>query len=202
MNIRTIHPRAPILALTIATACAAGLPAHAAEQPASKQENIGVSTGLVVGALAGGPFGAVFGAAAGAWLGDRYHRQMVENRRLNLEAQVMFRTEEATLTSDAVEQLKKLGAVASKMPDAHVRVSGYADARGTEEFNSALSKERAEAVAAVLMAAGIDASRLSVEAHGKSEATASVGDLDGNALDRRVVVRIEPDRDEIIARRN
>ena len=40
----------------------------------SRQENIGVVTGIAVGALAAGPVGAVLGAAAGGWLGDRYHR--------------------------------------------------------------------------------------------------------------------------------
>src|SRR5437016_5046592 len=65
-----------------ATACAATLPAHATDTAASRQENVGVASGLVVGALAGGPFGAVFGAAAGAWLGDRYHRQKTQNSTL------------------------------------------------------------------------------------------------------------------------
>jgi outer membrane protein OmpA-like peptidoglycan-associated protein len=238
MNVRIIHTKAPALALTVAAACAAALPAHSAEQAASKQENIGVTSGLVVGALAGGPFGAVFGAAAGAWLGDRYHKQAVENhaltrqlaqsdsergkldnslmesrtrsdrltqmleRRSDLVAQIMFRTNDATPPNDAIEQLKKLGALVSTMPEAHLSISGYADARGTEEFNSKLSKERADAVAAVLIATGIDASRLSVEAHGKAEATAAEGDLDGYAFDRRVVVQIGPNADEAVARRN
>lgn len=45
----------------------------AAEAAASKQENLGVGTGLVVGAVAGGPVGAIVGAAIGATLGNAYH---------------------------------------------------------------------------------------------------------------------------------
>ncbi len=41
---------------------------------ASKQESIGIGSGLVVGALAAGPVGAILGAATGALLGDRLHR--------------------------------------------------------------------------------------------------------------------------------
>lgn len=41
---------------------------------ASKQETIGIGSGLVVGALAAGPVGAIVGAATGALLGDRMHR--------------------------------------------------------------------------------------------------------------------------------
>jgi outer membrane protein OmpA-like peptidoglycan-associated protein len=48
----------------------------------SKQENIGVFTGIAVGAAAAGPIGAVVGALAGAWLGERYHRQSVANHSL------------------------------------------------------------------------------------------------------------------------
>src|SRR3981081_4837045 len=70
------------IALAVAAACVTALPVHAegivtGRQPASKQENIGVVTGLAVGAAAGGPVGAIVGAAAGAWLGDRYHKQAV-----------------------------------------------------------------------------------------------------------------------------
>jgi outer membrane protein OmpA-like peptidoglycan-associated protein len=51
----------------------------------SRQENIGVLTGLAVGAAAGGPIGAIVGAGAGAWLGDRYHRQQVAKQSLHAE---------------------------------------------------------------------------------------------------------------------
>ncbi|MDB6158692.1 MAG: hypothetical protein JWO04_2398, partial [Gammaproteobacteria bacterium] len=75
------------IALAVAAACVTALPVHAEEtvtvrQPASKQENIGVVTGLAVGAAAGGPVGAIVGAAAGAWLGDRYHKQAVARHEL------------------------------------------------------------------------------------------------------------------------
>jgi len=54
---------------------------NATGQP-SRQENIGVFTGLAVGAAAAGPVGAMVGMIAGAWLGDRYHRQSVANHGL------------------------------------------------------------------------------------------------------------------------
>jgi outer membrane protein OmpA-like peptidoglycan-associated protein len=84
-------------AISIAAAVAAALPVGAAEEPvvvrasvehpaagkrASREENIGVATGVVVGAFAGGPIGAMVGGAAGAWLGDRYHKQKVQSAAL------------------------------------------------------------------------------------------------------------------------
>ena len=75
------------IALAVAVACVTALPVHAEEtvtirQSASKQESVGVVTGLAVGAVAGGPVGAIVGAAAGAWLGDRYHKQAVARNEL------------------------------------------------------------------------------------------------------------------------
>jgi outer membrane protein OmpA-like peptidoglycan-associated protein len=75
------------LGITVAAMSFGAFPASAAQaaggqQPASKQENIGVFTGLAVGAAAGGPIGAMVGMVAGAWLGDRYHRESVANHAL------------------------------------------------------------------------------------------------------------------------
>jgi outer membrane protein OmpA-like peptidoglycan-associated protein len=83
-----------------------------------------------------------------------------------------------------------------------VRVAGYADPRGSEELNAALSERRADAVAAVLSQAGVDAGRIIVEAHGKAESTSAEGDLDGYAFERRVTVRIEPVAGETAVARN
>jgi OOP family OmpA-OmpF porin len=52
-------------------------------------------------------------------------------------------------------------------PGVNVDLLGYADERGTEEYNQKLSQKRADAVAKMLVDAGIDASRLN--AVGKGE---------------------------------
>jgi OmpA-OmpF porin, OOP family len=96
--------------------------------------------------------------------------------------------------------LMKLGALVAALPDAKVRVSGYADPRGSVAVNEALSKRRADAVAAVLESAGVSPERMIVEAHGKSDAQAAEGDMDGYAFDRRVTVRIERTGPEAVAR--
>ncbi|MGH8300164.1 MAG: DUF456 family protein, partial [Steroidobacteraceae bacterium] len=80
MSILSNKVRVGTVGITVAAMSLAALPASAAPaagsaQPhASKQENIGVFTGLAVGAAAAGPIGAMVGMVAGAWLGDRYHR--------------------------------------------------------------------------------------------------------------------------------
>jgi len=87
MSILSNKVRIGTVGITVAAMSLAAVPASAAtaaggQQAASKQENIGVFTGLAVGAAAGGPIGAMVGMVAGAWLGDRYHRQSTANHAL------------------------------------------------------------------------------------------------------------------------
>lgn len=102
-----------------------------------------------------------------------------------------FRTDDAAIRVEDLAPLLKLGALAAAMPDAKLRVAGYADPRGAAVYNEALSARRAEAVASALTQAGLPRERLIVEAHGCSESTSTDGDLDAYALDRRVTVRLE-----------
>jgi len=44
-------------------------------ESASREESVGVGSGLVIGALAGGPVGAIIGAAIGAKVGDTMHKK-------------------------------------------------------------------------------------------------------------------------------
>ena len=242
--------RAGALGLALVSTCVVTLPAQAQDsniahkgKGASKQENVGVMTGLAVGAAAGGPIGAIVGAAAGAWVGDRYHKQEVAKKELatdlsqsqvkqsqlsqnvvelntslaevraksekldlalkntdELQTDVSFRTNDDGIGAQSMPPLLKIGALAASMPDMKVRVSGYADPRGSEEVNEALSRRRAEAVAAVLEKAGLPKDRMIVEGHGKSESTAVDGDLDGYAFERKVTVRLEHVGSQEVAR--
>ena len=226
---------------TALVAAAATLPVRADDtavppNPGSKQENIGIVTGITVGALAAGPFGAVAGAAAGALLGDHYHRQAqtsvqltdtlekseadrhrlaqniaqldnslaqarADGKRLDQTLErtdevgldVSFRTDDDSVLAQSMSPLLKLGALAAAMPQARLRIDGYADSRGSDAWNDALSLRRAQSVAAVLAAAGVPRERLQLEAHGKHQAAPPDGDLDTRALERRVTVRLQLD---------
>ena len=68
-----------IIFLTVAVAAYA----PAASAKASKEENIGVGSGVVIGAIAGGPIGAIIGAAIGAKVGDTMHQKNSEIETLH-----------------------------------------------------------------------------------------------------------------------
>jgi outer membrane protein OmpA-like peptidoglycan-associated protein len=127
---------------------------------------------------------------------------MAVERSRDLETSVGFRTGDSTLADEDVVRLQKLGALAGAVGKVKVRVSGYADPRGPEHLNTALSERRADAVAHVLIQAGVDASQIVVEAHGAADSKTAAGDLDGYAFDRRVTVKIERDASDKVVARN
>ena len=115
---------------------------------------------------------------------------------------VSFRTDDDAVPAQTISALLKVGALAAAMPQSVVRIAGYADPRGSQEYNEALSLRRAQGVAAVLASAGVPEGRLIVEAHGSCEAQSTEGDLDGYALERRVTVRLERAADGEVASRD
>jgi outer membrane protein OmpA-like peptidoglycan-associated protein len=208
-----IHIRPRIALAVCAALCGVSTAARAADAPASTraspQESTGVASGLLIGAAAGGPFGAMVGAATGAWLGDRLHREHTGRLHAEgdlaaardgghgLETQVLFRTGDDQLRASDLELLQRFATLVKGLPQAQVRVAGYADPRGDAEYNAQLSARRAAAVAAQLLACGVTPDRVQVEAHGAHPALAAKAgagtapDLDGYAFERRVQLRIE-----------
>jgi outer membrane protein OmpA-like peptidoglycan-associated protein len=114
---------------------------------------------------------------------------------------VGFRTNDDAVTTQSMPPLLKLGGLVASMPQARVRIAGYADPRGSDTLNDALSLRRAQSVAAVLTSAGVPRERIVIEGHGKGESTSAEGDLDAYAFDRRVTVRMElPGSGEVASR--
>jgi outer membrane protein OmpA-like peptidoglycan-associated protein len=192
---------------------------------APAEENIGFISGLVIGAVTGGPIGAVAGGITGALMGEHYHKQKALNKALaadlsgsnaerakltqtvlqldgsmdharDLTLNIAFRTGDAKLTPDDIDQLTTLGRLASGMADIKIKVSGHADPRGAKEYNTALSKERAESVATVLANAGMNPERIVIEALG-ADGDGAPRDLDTYAFQRRVSVKLMPEAAQV-----
>lgn len=105
-----------------------------------------------------------------------------------LQMEVMYPTGTAELGAEATARVQQLAGLLARIPEMTVRLDGFADPRGDESYNLGLSRARAEAVRDELVAAGTDAQRISIHAHG--EASPETGDLDAYALERRVRIRL------------
>ena len=75
---------------------------------------------------------------------------------------------------------------AGKLKDRNVRIVGYTDARGTEEYNKDLGKSRAESVASYLEGRGVKSNKIIKASRGKEYAVGK--DAEGYAFDRRVEI--------------
>lgn len=119
-----------------------------------------------------------------------------------LETDVLFRTGSSGLEPAGDSRVESLARVMRENPDLTIRLDGYADPRGTEDFNMDLSRDRTSAVRDALVARGVPQERIETHAHGDQEAGSADGDLDAYALDRRVRARLQGDGPEAkVARR-
>jgi len=104
--------------------------------------------------------------------------------KAGIEMDLLFRTDEDVLSDSTGGRLEQLAASLAANPDIQIHLDGYADERGDEIYNQDLSARRVAYVRDVLVAAGIPADRISIDAHGES--TAAEQNADSFALERRV----------------
>ena len=83
---------------------------------------------------------------------------------------VLFVIDHWNVRENQEEKVNHIIDILNQYPEAVVTVTGYADkATGTSKWNMTLSQRRAEAVAKKLIAAGVDASRITSEYRGSEE---------------------------------
>lgn len=107
---------------------------------------------------------------------------------LDLGAQAQFEFGSDSLPSDAMIKLHRIGRALVRLDFERLRVEGHADEVGSDTYNLQLSERRAQAVARVLLAAGLPAERLQVQGFGKRRPIASNQTDSGRAQNRRVVL--------------
>ena len=104
---------------------------------------------------------------------------------------LLFRTDEAVLADTTGLRLHRLATTLAAMPGIQVRLDGFADERGDESYTQQLSEQRVDFIRDQLIAAGVDASRITASAHGESPAQDDT--IDSYALERRVSLTLYTD---------
>lgn len=112
-----------------------------------------------------------------------------------MQARIHFDFDKSDLTDLARNILDEKVQIFRSNPTMSVMMTGFTDDVGSDAYNLALGKRRAQAAKSYLISKGIDASRVSIESKGEREQiTDSVGAA-GAALNRRAIfqVLIAPD---------
>ena len=96
-----------------------------------------------------------------------------------------FETGTATLTAPSGVTVDQLATVLKAYPSVKVTFEGHTDSTGDSAANKQLSEQRAEAVKAKLVQAGVDNERISTAGYGQERTLASNDTEDGRARNRR-----------------
>jgi len=103
---------------------------------------------------------------------------------------IAFNSDSAVLTAESSEQLQDIATILRAYPRASVTVAGHTDNVGSEAANQALSRARAETVAASLMAGGVPSDRVRAEGYGSQKPVADNSTEAGRAQNRRVEMEV------------
>ena len=114
---------------------------------------------------------------------------------------VLFDTGEADLKSSANRTVLKLVQFLPLNPKRVVRIEGYTDSTGGRQDNLKLSRDRAQAVADVLIDLGIDEKRIQVEGYGDEYPVEADASERGRAQNRRVEIVFPDEKGQLAAAR-
>ncbi len=103
---------------------------------------------------------------------------------------VFFETDKFDLKTESRSELERLIQLLLKNPKIKIEIGGYTDNQGTTIHNAELSLHRAKAVFDYLVAAGIDAIRLSYQGYGENQPVSTNDTETGRALNRRTEFKI------------
>lgn len=173
----------------------------------------GAATGALVsknhgaGALVGGLAGAAVGGGTGYYLDTQEAELRAElastgvsvvrgedSIRLIMPGNITFKTDSSDINANFYATLNSVAKVLKKYSNSTVMVSGYTDSTGGMEYNQNLSRNRAAAVAAYLQGQGVAANRFEILGMGPSNPIASNDTAAGRAQNRRVEIKIIPNK--------
>jgi OmpA-OmpF porin, OOP family len=103
---------------------------------------------------------------------------------------VLFDTARASLKPGSLQEIYPIVEYLKEHPETMVKIQGYTDSRGAEDYNIQLSQMRAESVRDFLISNGITPERITAQGMGKDYPVATNSTAVGRQQNRRVEVTI------------
>ncbi len=113
---------------------------------------------------------------------------------------VLFDLNEARLNPGSSITMDKMAEFLKDNPERRIRVEGFTDSTGAEDYNQQLSERRAEAVRNALTDRGIASDRIEIRGYGEEYPVASNDTAAGRQQNRRVEIIISDEQGQIPAR--
>ncbi|KAB7613895.1 OmpA family protein [Amylibacter sp. SFDW26] len=175
---------------------------------------IGAATGALAGLILGDSkkdvvIGTIAGTAIGGVVGNRLDKQEQALRDslsskdttirntgselvVTLPEGITFDTDSTYVRNDFRPEIYKIANNLREYSDTTVDVIGHTDSSGSEEYNQALSADRAYSVTDILTDQGVSDSRIVSYGRGETTPIASNDDEFGKSKNRRVEIIIRP----------
>lgn len=118
---------------------------------------------------------------------------------LGVGMNVQFKTGSSLIEPLFKQQLDNVAYMMASMPELNVDLMGFADRRGNDDFNQALSEQRLIEVTNYIVAQGIDKSRLQGQAYGASAPMHPDQNFENDFFDRRVTLTLIPESAQLAA---
>jgi outer membrane protein OmpA-like peptidoglycan-associated protein len=99
---------------------------------------------------------------------------------------VLFDFNKSTLKPAAKERLAKVAGIILAYPDLQLKIDGYTDSIGGDQYNQQLSEERSASVRDYLISQGVSANNVIAQGFGKNNPIASNASPEGRQQNRRV----------------
>lgn len=136
--------------------------------------------------------GADYTAAQAGTLREKGFRAVDGNWELGIEDQLLFRTGAATLAPGRQAVVERLVHALLAVGIRGALLEGHTDSIGSAEYNAGLSRARAEAVKAAMVASGMAEANVRLVALGEGYPVRSNRTAIGRRENRRVVLIITP----------
>ena len=118
--------------------------------------------------------------------------ETTEGWELSMADRLLFDVDSAAPRPEVVGSLSRVAASLLRVGIDGARVEGHTDSTGAADHNMALSVNRANAVATVMVAAGFAPAALTVQGWGETHPVGDNATEEGRALNRRVVIIVTP----------
>jgi outer membrane protein OmpA-like peptidoglycan-associated protein len=174
-----------------------GAAAGAAAGGAIGRNNGSTAKGAIIGATVGGVIGGVIGHQM-----DQQAKELEQNIpgaivervgegiQVTFESGLLFDFDSDRVKADAAQNLRNLASSLDKYPNTSLLIVGHTDAKGSDDYNQALSERRARSTAQYLEAQGVTVMRLQTAGRGETEPVAPNDSEAGMQKNRRVEVAI------------
>jgi len=116
--------------------------------------------------------------------------KQIEKVMQEIESHILFRTASSSIEAHFKPQLDLVANGLKTNPDLVVTLSGYADARGDDQYNQLLSEQRAMSVKDYLVSQGVSPKQVLTTSYGEANPVSAQQNHEDHFFDRRVLVHV------------